>query len=337
MELSQPLLDWLLDESEPGPRYLALRDVLRLKADDPLLVKARTEAHLHGPIAKVLDKMAPEGWWVQPGGGKGAGGGGYSPKYRSMVWALILLSQLGASVEADPRLRTACSYYLEHALADGEKISYNGAPSGTIACLQGNMLAALLELGYDDPRLDQAFDWMARTVTGEGMSSAKEKKAPRRYFAYNCGPRFACGANLGEPCAWAAVKEMLAFARLPVNRRTPAIQRAIQAGIDFLFSVDPAEAAYPSPGTGKPSSDWWKFGFPVFYITDLIQLVEALVLLGCREDPRLANALELIRSKQDEQGRWKMQFNYSGKTWGDYGRKGAPNKWVTLRALKVLV
>ena len=45
-----------------------------------------------------------------------------------------------------------------------------GAPSGTIDCLQGNLCWALLELGCDDPRLDGAFDWMARTVTGEGMA-----------------------------------------------------------------------------------------------------------------------------------------------------------------------
>lgn len=59
--------------------------------------------------------------------------------------------------------------------------------------------------------------------------------------------------------------------------------------------------------------------------------------LGYKDDPRLANALELAGSKQDDEGRWKMELSYTGKTWGDYGRKGAPNKWVTLRALKALV
>jgi hypothetical protein len=31
-----------------------------------------------------------------------------------------------------------------------------------------------------------------------------------------------------------------------------------------------------------------------------------------------------------------MEFDYTGKTWLDFGRKKEPNKWVTLRALKVL-
>jgi hypothetical protein len=65
-------------------------------------------------------------------------------------------------------------------------------------------------------------------------------------------------------------------------------------------------------------------------------VVEALVQLGYGNDPRLANSLELISSKQDDQGRWMLEYDYAGKTWGNYGRKKQPNKWVTLRALKVI-
>jgi len=87
----------------------------------------------------------------------------------------------------------------------------------------------------------------------------------------------ACGSNDKLPCAWGAAKVMLAFSRLPVERRTPLVQRAIQQGVDFLFSVDPATASYPSGYSAKPSGNWWKFGFPVFYVSDLLQIVEALV------------------------------------------------------------
>ena len=53
-------------------------------------------------------------------------------------------------------------------------------------------------------------------------------------------------------------------------------------------------------------------------------------------DARLANLLALIAGKQDGQGRWPLEYAYGSKTWGSYGRKGQPNKWVTLRALRVL-
>jgi hypothetical protein len=322
-------LPWLLELESPGARYLAMRDLLDLPEDDPELSAARRTAHQAGPIAKILAEMDNAGFWVKPGPG-------YNPKYRSGVWSIILLAQLGGGVQEDARIEHACQHLIEHALTPGGQFSTSGTPSSTIDCLQGNLCWALMELGYDDPRLESAYEWMARSMTGEGVASSQDKAASVRYYAYKCGPSFACGANYGLPCAWGGAKVMLAFSRWPVERRTRLIESAIQAGVDFLFSTDPAIADYPSGGTGKPSGNWWKFGFPIFYVTDILQVVEALVALGYGHDPRLANALTLIKDKQDDLGRWPLEYEYTGKTWVDFGEKKQPNKWVTLRALRVL-
>jgi hypothetical protein len=212
----------------------------------------------------------------------------------------------------------------------------SGAPSGTVDCLQGNLCWLLMDLGCDDPRLDSAYDWMARTVTGEGVAPKEEKDAPVRYYAYKSGPNFECGVNGNLPCAWGGVKVMLALARLPVQKRSALIKRAIRQGVDFLFSVDPSTADYPTRTGDKPNRGWWKFGFPVFYVTDILQTAEALVKLGYGKDPRLANTLEVIRSKQDDEGRWPQEYEYRGKTWLEFGTKKEPSPWVTLRALRVL-
>ncbi len=322
-------LPWLLEQGDRGVRYLALRDLAGLPADDPDLEAARVLAHREGPIATVLDAMHPEGYWVDPGPG-------YNPKYRSTVWALILLAQLGAQLEQDERLERAVAYILDQALAEGGQFSTNGRPSGTVDCLQGNLCWALLELGVQDPRLERAYEWMARSVTGEGLAPLEEKRAPVRYYSGKCGPLFACGANNKLPCAWGGIKVMLAFARLPEVWRSPLIRQAIQQGVDFLLGRDPAEADYPSGWNQKPSRNWWKFGFPVFYITDLLQNIEALARLGYGRNPRLSNALDLIKSKQDKAGRWCLEYDYTGKTWVEFGEKKQPNKWVTLRAARVL-
>ena len=60
------------------------------------------------------------------------------------------------------------------------------------------------------------------------------------------------------------------------------------------------------------------------------------MLIHTRSDARLANALAIIRDKQDTQGRWALEYDYIGKMWVDFGDKKKPNKWVTLRALRVL-
>lgn len=328
-QLHNDSLPWLLEPDSPGVRYLALRDLVGLPHDDPALLTARAAAHTQGPIATILSEMDESGYWAKSGPG-------YLPKYRSTVWSIIMLAQLGALAEDDPRLERACAYLIDHALASGGQFSASGAPSGTADCLQGNMCAALLDLGYDDPRLEAAFEWMARTLTGEGIAPNSERDAPVRYYASKCGPLFACGSNNKLSCAWGGVKVMLAFARWPASRRTALTERAIQQGVDFFFSTDPAKADYPSGFSDKPSGNWWKFGFPVFYVTDLLQIVEALVALGYAADSRLSNAIELIRQKQDKQGRWALEYSYTGKTWVDFGPKKQPNKWVTLRALRVL-
>ncbi len=226
-------LPWLLEAESPGARYLALRDLLDRRPDDAELRAAREAAHSQGPIAAVLAEMDEAGFWVEPGPG-------YLPKYRSTVWSIILLAQLGALAAQDERIARACGYVLDQALAPGGQFTTNGAPSGTADCLQGNLCAALVDLGYDDPRLAAAFDWMARTVTGEGIAPMEDRHAAVRYYAGKCGPIFACGANNKLPCAWGAVKVMLAFAKWPAARRTPVIDRAIEQGVDFLFSTDPA-------------------------------------------------------------------------------------------------
>lgn len=323
------LFSWLLEEENPGVRYLAMRDLLGSGVDNPVYRGAKEAAHKAGPIADILAKMNEMGYWERSGAG-------YNPKYRSAVWSLTLLAQLGADVTHDERIQRACDYLLAHGLAEGGQFSTTGAPSGTIDCLQGNLCWALITLGYRNDRLNNAFDWLSRSNTGDGISPQQEKGTGLRYYAYKCGPGFACGVNGGLPCAWGAVKVLLALGVCPQEYRTIQVEQATQQAVDFLFSVDPATAAYPSRDDGEPNRSWFKFGFPVFYITDVLQIVEALAGCGYARDARLANALEFILSKQDTRGRWSLEYDYSGKTWVNFGDKKKLNKWVTLRALRVL-
>jgi len=322
-------VSWLLESDSPGVRYLALRDLLDLQPEDAELKTARKKANKEGPIATILSQMEKGGYWARSGAG-------YGPKYRSTVWSILMLAQVGASATDDNRISKACGYLLDHALSPGGQFTASDNITVPIDCLQGNLCWSINALGIDDQRLTKAYDWMARSVTGDGVAPASDRHAPIRYYSHKCGPGFACGANGRLPCAWGATKVMLAFGNWPVERRTPLIKKAIKHGINFLLGIDPATAKYPAARNNLPSGDWWKFGFPVFYITDLLQVVEALVHFGKAHDKRLTNALNIIRGKQDDQGRWSMEFNYSGKTWVDFGEKRRPNKWVTLRALRVL-
>lgn len=323
-------LAWVLEPDEPTARYQALKFLVSSNPNETELNNARQTALQSEPARAILDNMDPLGFW-------GKAGGGYSPKYYSGVWSLLTLAQMGFSAADDPRIATACAYYIDHAFTKFGSIAYNGAPGGTIDCLQGNMLWSLTELGYTDPRIAPAYEWMAHSVTGEGIAPQNEKKQENRYYAYKCAPNFACGANEGQPCSWGAVKILRAFGNWPVQKRTPQMQKAIQMGVDFLLGIEPMTAAYPFPSYAKqPNRDWWLPGFPVFYISDLLQLLEALCALGYGHDARLQKTLDWILSKQDSQGRWLLEYTYRGKIWSNFGTRNKPNKWVTLRVLRML-
>jgi len=327
--------DWLLEESDPGVRYLALRDIV--DAGEKEVKAARARAHREGPIATILDNMDPAGWWLHPGNV-------YTPKCQGTSWSIIALAQLGASLEEDKRIGSACSYLLDYAMSKGGQFSSSVEAYKTFNCFQGNMLTSMMDLGCRDARLDTAYAWTARTVTGEGLpakvtregiakaDSSSGKLSP---FYYITGPLFSCRRM--THCAWAGAKVMLALSRLPEERRTPLIQRAIRAGVDYFFIADPATAWFPGEKAPRPDHRWWKFHFPVVGL-DLLQVAEALTALGYGADPRLANTLDLIRSKQDENGRWALEKNYGywHKWWVNYGSINKPNKWVTLRAMRVL-
>jgi hypothetical protein len=317
------------DADQPAVRYFTLRDILGRRSDDDELRQARAAVMASGPVPKILAAQHPEGYWIKAGPG-------YGPKYMGTVWQVTFLAQLGAD-GADPGVRAAAEYVLSHSIALHGGFSVNGTASAFIYCLAGNLGVALLDFGWqDDERLRKALEWQARTITGEGVASADTKDTTERYFKSGTfGPDFACAANKG-PCAWGAVKAMLAFSKLPASQRTPLIEAAIGRGARFLLSRDPAVADYHMGWAEKPNRSWFKFGYPVAYVTDVLQNLEALAALGFAGDSRLANALELVESKQDAEGRWQMEYGYNGKTWADIEKMGQPSKWVTLRALRVL-
>ena len=321
-------LPWLLDGAAPAVRHLALRDLLGRTAADPDLAEARRDAMSAQPIAGILARQEPEGWWVKPGPG-------YSPKYTGTVWQVMFLEQMGAD-GSDPRVARACDYVLSHAQTAGGGFGASGAaaaasppPSSALTCLNGNLLRALIGLGrLEDERVGRAIAWQAGAITGEDVTFHRSGIS---------GPGFCCAANEHLPCGWAAVKAVLGLAAIPEERRSDHVRRALVAGVEFLLGCDPSTAAYPMGwGNTKPSGSWFRLGFPSGYVADVLQTMEAACAAGLAADPRLDHAVDWLLCQQDEQGRWANRYAYQGKLIADIDRPGVPSRWVTLRACRVL-
>jgi len=310
---------WLLERDDPAVRHLALVRLLDEPDDAPPVRRARAAAMRVPPISSILERQDPGGFWLKPGAG-------YGPKYTGTVWSLMFLDQMGADPR-DRRIQRACTYVLAHTQAPNGGFGWSARDPGVVHCLNGNLLRAMIDFGrLDDPAVRSSIDWQARSVTGDRFDD---------YHRWaTSGPGFGCGINGTEPCAWGAIKALRGLAAIPPRRRTRPVRGAIERGVSLLLSRDPATADYPTDT--KVSATWFKLGFPSGYMADVLQNVEVLGELGHARDPRLANAIELVLSKQDARGRWRNEYGYRGKLWSDVDPPRTPSKWVTLRACAVL-
>ncbi|MEW6567744.1 MAG: nitrogen fixation protein NifH [Chloroflexota bacterium] len=327
---TNPALDWLLEKRDPGVRFFALRDLLGAPPDDPEVRAAQRATVRASPVREILAAQKPEGYWVKPGPG-------YGPKYQGTVWQVVFLGQFGADGD-NRRVRLGAEYVLDHSRSPSGGFSANATASGMVHCLEGNLAASLLELGWgEDDRLRQALDWLARSITGEGIASAGDRQASVRFLrSGNSAPGFCCSANNHLACAWGAIPAMDALSRVPAASRTHAIRRAIKVGLEFLLSRDPAVADYPMGWSKTPSRSWFQFGYPMGYVTDALRNAEVLVAIGHGKDRRLKPLADLVLSKRGPDGRWRLEYSYNGKTWFTLEGKRQPSKWVTLRALRAL-
>jgi hypothetical protein len=80
-----------------------------------------------------------------------------------------------------------------------------------------------------------------------------------------------------------------------------------------------------------------RFAFPTWWHYDVLRALEYLGRADVAPDERIAEAIELVESKRDGDGRWPLETRYPGVMPVETDeREGQPSRWNTLRALRVL-
>ena len=322
---TQGALAWLLEPANPSVRYFALRDLGERSARDPDVERAKAAIMTEGLVPRLLAKQKPSGYWGR------AEDFYIRSKYWGTVWTFLLLAELGADGR-DERVRRACEFLLRLSQdrASGG-FAYRGTASGggqhgaVLPCLTGNIVWSLIRFGYlDDPRVRQAVDWIIRYARFDDGDGAAPKGWPYE-------TKDACYGR--HTCLFGVVKPLKALAEVPATRRSAGVRRTIDRGVEFLLrhrlykkSHDPACAAKPM---------WTKFGFPLMWQTNALEMFDILTGLGVR-DERMRDAAELVASKRDAQGRWSLERTLSGRTLVSLERAGRPSRWITLFALRSL-
>jgi hypothetical protein len=87
----------------------------------------------------------------------------------------------------------------------------------------------------------------------------------------------------------------------------------------------------------KGGADWSRFSFPTWWHYDVLRGLEYLRRAGAVPDERAAEAIDLLESKRDDDGRWPLGHRHPGTMPVELDEEeGRPSRWNTLRALRVL-
>lgn len=305
-------LDWLLEAGNPEARYLTLRYLAHRSEGEREVRVARSALVRSAPVRAILDAQYPAGYWIKPDRG-------YSPKHKATTWQLVFLADLG--VPRNAPIARACKHVMGSAFrADHGLFSAHEHSTGLFPCLNGDLVRALWHL-----------DCGAHPTVRATISSLAERIIADGWICPKSGTR-ARDRSTWLPCLWGCVKVLRGFAAVPEDQRPPAVRRAIELGVGFLLSHDLTQDQ--GPALVEADAHWLRFGFPLGYGSDLLEALLALSELGVH-DVRADDAVRIVLEKRDETGRWPLEHAVRS-AWADFGAEGAPNKWVTLRALRVL-
>ncbi len=321
-----PVVAWLLEPGEPSPRYFALVDLLGRPPADPEVLAAREAIGRSGPVPRILAGQRASGHWLK------AEDFYIRAKYRGTVWQIITLAEVGAD-GGDPQVRAAAEFILGRSQDRGSGgFAFRGLPSGAdggdpacvTPCLTGNMVWSLIRFGLeDDPRVQRGLDWIARYQRFDDGDGPRPKGWP--YDGHDsCWGRHTCHMGV--------VKALKALAWSRREDRGEAREKAIERGVEYLLRHRIFRRSHDLGAVSKP--EWLSFGFPRMWDTDVLEILEILTRLGCR-DRRMDEALDLVRSKRGAEGRWNLERTYNGRTRVRIEGLGQPSKWVTLKALTV--
>jgi hypothetical protein len=307
------VMKWLLD-GDAAIRWQTMSDLAG--GTERRVERERRKVAREGWGARLLAKQDGKGTWA---GGKSGDGGLYSPKWTSTTYTMLLLRDFGLP-PGNRQARKACKLLLDGGMQPDGGINYGEWAKWTRrseTCVTAMVLSLLSYFQYSDDRLDTIAEHLLEQQMEDGGWNCKR---------WN-------GATHSSVNTTISALEGLRHYELHRRRRVRKVRAAQQRGREFLL----AHRLFRSHRTGeimKPA--FVRFAFPPRWHYDILRALDYFQSVDARRDPRLTDAIEIVRSSRREDGRWSLQKSYPGKVYFGLEQLGAPSRWNTLRALRVL-
>jgi len=323
--LINDVINWLLEKENPSVRYYTLTDLLERKSEDSEVKEVKQQIMKTSIIPKILSKQNPKGYW-------GIAEDFYvRSKYKGTVWSLIILAELGADGN-DKRIKNACEFIFKNSqnLKNGGFSSARASSGGGVAgrvipCLTGNMIWSLIRFGYiDDLRVQNGIKWILNYQRFDDGIQNLPENWPYKAFK-SCFGKHSCHMGV--------VKSLKALAEIPEYKKNKEIKNTIKQAVEYILIHRIYKKSHNLKKVSKPS--WLQLSFPHMYQSDILEILDILTRLGVK-DERMQDAINIVISKQNNDGKWILERTFNGRFQVDIESKNKPSKWITLNALKVL-
>lgn len=302
-------LSWLL-ESDPAVRWQTMRDLT--DASPAAILAERARVSQEGVGAAILGCQQPDGSWRRAD----------SPAWAATLFTLQLLRATGIDPN-DTAVETAIQRAESNLCWNDNPEGWNLRPVDTGGnqffegeeepCINGGVLAFGSYFGHPCQRL-------ANRLVGEQLGDG----------GWNCeAPKSQRSSFHTTICV---LEGLLEFEHAVGS--APEIAESRRRGEEYLLQ----RGLFRRLSTGDVANpEFFELAFPPRYHYDILRALDYLRAAGATPDPRMANAVGIIESRRQPDGRWLLDRAHDETLAVPAGESaGEPSRWNTLRALRVL-
>jgi hypothetical protein len=296
-------IDWLLD-SDPAIRWQAMRDLT--DASPRAVAAERARVPREGVGAEILAHQGSDGSWHRAG----------SADWLPTLFTMLLLRATGVD-RAEPAVASAVAR-LESGFQWDEEFGKKPFFEGEVEpCINGGTLA--LGAYFGRPTESLACRLVAEQLDDCGWNCEAPKSARSSFHTTIC-----------------VLEGLLEYERAigPKQQIAPEIAAARRRGEEYLLE----RGLFRRRSTGEVANPaFLTFAFPPRYHYDVLRALDYFRDAGLQPGARIADALHVVESRQQADGRWLLDRAHDESLAFPFGESvGEPSRWNTLRALRVL-
>lgn len=310
--IADEVTEWLLD-SDPAIRWQVMRDVLDAPQPEWRAQRARVETEGWG--AGLLERQDADGQWAGasffPHGFTRALFEAEGQPWTTTSHTLTTLHELGLDPSCERATTTVALVGANCRWDAGGELFWSGE---TEECINGRTVADGAYFGAD-------VSGIVKRLLGEIQPDG----------GWNC-ERSNGSSRSSYHSTINVLEGLLEFER--AHGAPPETQQARRGGEEFLLERN----LFRRLSTGEAADgDFLELTHPNRWLYDILRGLDYFRSAD-RRDPRLAEPIEILRGRQLGDGRWPLDRTPRGRTWFPIdGGVGEPSRWITLRALRILL